>query len=869
MSRYEYIRVGMEAVARGLMDVETFAEAVIDAVRSTEESSEAVWLRPGRLTPRELNALRAAPEPSRRTLAYRAPETPAPASSVAAGGSRHGQVPVVSGAMQDRQAPNGGGLGRYTPLQAIADGGTGRILRCADDQLGRWLAIKTLKREHLQNADARAMLEREARVTSSLEHPNIIPVYDAGQSPDHGPYYAMRLVEQPSLERVLIDLSIGDERTTAIYGLMRLLRYFIQVCEAVDYAHDRGVIHCDLKPANILLGAFGEVLVVDWGLAFKQSEGMAYRGGTPGYMAPEQIAATTPPTPRTDVFALGAILYDILTLQPAFETTTIRPALARLARGESPLDRPIPPRERAPARAIPLVLEEICMKAMAFDPAERFEGARAMAWALEEFLAGTQERERRLKRAAELVCEGDALSDRYREVDEGRADRLAEISEARSAVAPWEPPERKRELWDAEDRAAVTEALGVRALQAAVAAYEQALDEVPEHPPARAGLARLYLAQEARARERHNELERLYFAEVARQYDDGQLASKDGTLIVCLQPPSATVEIAGYQTQGRTLVPRDGRQLTAAPGASVSLPPGSYSLTIRASGWREIGAPVVIHAGRASKLELDLPTLVPAASGEVLVPAGVALLSVEEGRESAPREVQVDSFFIAERPVRFEEYLAFLDDLERAGGTEVGPLIPANTDGTPYWLHTNGRWTPSVALLTWSDSPSWLLMLPVFGVAIRGAEAYATWQSRRSGLALRLPTESEWEKAARGVDGRLYPWGDSFDPSFCKMRQSRTGLPRPEPSGAFAVDRSPYGVLDMGGGVADWVTPGVPGARSPETAIARGGAWCDWPNDCEVSARRPYLVAERSPRVGFRLARSAGPPSGPSARDRV
>src|SRR5687768_236898 len=158
------------------------------------------------------------------------------------------------------------------------------------------------------------------------------------------------------------------------------------------------------------------------------------------------------------------------------------------------------------------------------------------------------------------------------------------------------------------------------------------------------------------------------------------------------------------------------------------------------------------------------------------------------------------------------------------------------------------------------------MRFPAFGIDAASAAAYAAWLARRTGLPYRLPTENEWEKAARGTDGRHYPWGDHFDASFCKMRESRPGAPHPERRGAFEADVSPYGVRDLAGGVADWVRP-----TSQEAGMmcTRGGAWTDHNEACRIGSRRTYLSFERSLRVGFRLARTPGAgSSGVSASDR-
>ncbi len=266
---------------------------------------------------------------------------------------------------------------------------------------------------------------------------------------------------------------------------------------------------------------------------------------------------------------------------------------------------------------------------------------------------------------------------------------------------------------------------------------------------------------------------------------------------------------------------------------------------------------MLVRPGVARRAHIDLRQARQRVEGELFIPGGPALLGGHEsslfGRELL--EVDVPSFFLSALPVSFADFLEFLEELFQTDPTLADQLLPAASDGAPYWQWNGTDFIPA-QVAVWGESPVELLCLPAVGVDLRGALAYLQWRSQKTGLDHRLPTEAEWEKAARGTDGRAYPWGDHFDPSFCKMRLSRRGPPAPEPSGTFAHDESPYGVRDLAGGVADWVLPGDGDPSSAEYAAARGGAWCDWSADCHAAARRLYWGTERSDRVGFRLARS-------------
>jgi serine/threonine protein kinase len=184
---------------------------------------------------------------------------------------------------------------RYRVEEEIGRGGMGVVYRAWDAQLERRVALKVM--------DAGYAINQEARLLARLEHPGLAPVYDSGILPDGRIYYAMRLIQGRRLDEYLRHEPVLPPR----------LRIFEKICDAVAFAHNRGVVHCDLKPQNVMVGEFGEVFVMDWGVARALDDAAVPRAGTPHYMAPEQSAAGSHPIDaRTDVFALGRILADLL-----------------------------------------------------------------------------------------------------------------------------------------------------------------------------------------------------------------------------------------------------------------------------------------------------------------------------------------------------------------------------------------------------------------------------------------------------------------------------------------------------------------------------------------------------------------------------
>jgi serine/threonine protein kinase len=327
-------------------------------------------------------------------------------------GTDGGKATPVEASLQAEKTATGPMVGtstssglRFRLLRAHARGGLGEVSVALDEELHREVAVKELQERHADDPESRARFLLEAEVTGRLEHPGVVPVYGLGRRDDGRPFYAMRFIRGDTLKSAIEQFHrAGSAAGTGQHSLefRRLLRRFLDACNAVAYAHSRGVLHRDIKPGNIMLGEYGETLVVDWGLAKlvgrpETSEGdneptmlalatsaqtqVGRAIGTPSYMSPEQAAGRLEQiAPTTDIYSLGATLYCLLTGTAPFAGEGLVPLLQKVQQGDFPKPSQVNP-------TISPALEAICRKAMALRPEERYQSVAELSEDIENWLA--------------------------------------------------------------------------------------------------------------------------------------------------------------------------------------------------------------------------------------------------------------------------------------------------------------------------------------------------------------------------------------------------------------------------------------------------------------------------------------------------
>ena len=781
---------------------------------------------------------------------------------------------------------------RYEDRGPIGRGGMGEVRRVFDRHLDRVLAMKVLSEDLVSDDACRSRFLAEARLTAQLQHPAIVAVHDRGAFADGRLWFTMREVRGRTLGDVIEELHFrareGAWPTEGEVTLHRVVDSFRRLCDGVAYAHSRGVVHRDLKPSNLMVGEFGEVQVMDWGLAKHAGEaetaresvnpedsGVTQDGdivGTPSYMSPEQARAENATIDaRSDVWALGACLRTILTNRPPVEGPSAKVLtailLGNIRRVEDVVEDGHPP--------LPRDLLAICAKAMRIDPLERHRDAGAFAADLGAWLEGVRRRERALA----IVDEAEKLEPEIRELRDDAA-RLREEAEATLRALPYTArAEEKHGAWELEDRAKSLERDASLREVEWLQRLRSALEVVPDFDEAHLRLAEHYRARllEADARRDANEAARC--EALLRAHDRGVYARflrGEGRVTVITDPPGARVTAYRYVEERRRLVPGEPLDLGATPVRGAALAHGSYLIELGLEGRPVVRYPVLVERGQhwdgappgeTEPLPIPIPTAEEIGAGRVYVPAGWFWSGgdPQAGESLKRRRVWVDAMMVARDPVTNAELLEYVNRLVAEGrAEEAASCVPQSPTGDEVFFvgpDAEGRYR-----LPDTDDPQWHPRSPASYVswytAVRFAEASGG----------RLPDELEWEKCARGVDGRPYACGDHVEPSWVTIAGSTTDVLGLRPVDSTPVDESPYGVRGTIGNVREWcanawrlegptiegerLRPGAPEEPSAFGMAARGGSFHSTTEVARAACRFAGDPERRHAHVGFRVVRS-------------
>ena len=822
------------------------------------------------------------------------------------GGTLHAYVNLTQGPLNTEDEEHDKYIGRYQDFGRLGQGGMGDVRQVKDLSLNRTIAMKIMHENLVKSHSNRSRFVKEAQVIAQLQHPNITPVYEMGILGDRRLYFTMKEVKGFTLAaaiRQVHQATSNNQWKTSPSGwnLRRLIVVFVQVCETIGFAHSKGVIHRDLKPANVMLGLYGEVLVVDWGISkvckssgdtnsrvvtersVNQDENTLHGQiiGTPAYMSPEQALGNVDAQSNlVDIYSLGIILFQVLTGNPPYVGLSPEDVLEQVRHSDSPslrnklIDGKIYFSDSGPP--LPVELVTICEQAVQREPVDRFQNVEQMIVELRKWLDGVQQQEIAVQFVAEAVKKG-AVGQRL--ITEAIA--LAEqFQRERAAIPDWEREEAKSQAWDLhrasnEKRLAATDFFTEKELL-----LHSALTHKPDLQSANAALVEFY-RQAHQYHEHRGHKQRTRRAQRLMREHLGRLAanhplqeshqsylSGTGALQLRTFPNGADVELIGMSAYNYRLVEAFVRDLGSTPLHQIPIEMGSYLLKITLAGHQEVLYPVCISRQETWSGEnpstglqhvITLPSIGQLGHDECYVPAGWFWSGGNELSCLPRRRVWVDAFICKKFPVTNNQYYMFLQSLESSQVKEFLPHTEENMAAF-YWqagrLHLHPHLTD----------------FPVTMIDCKCATSYAKWFSSQTGVSWRLPYELEWEKAARGVDGRIYVWGDEFDPSWACMRFSHQQGMRMTSIYEFPLDKSIYGIRGLMGNVRDWtssiytgdgpliengvvhhhVEPPLDGAIG---RVIKGGGWASSSRSLRSDVRSYSRESDRFIDLGFRLVR--------------
>jgi formylglycine-generating enzyme required for sulfatase activity len=789
-------------------------------------------------------------------------------------------------------------LGRYQIVEQIGQGGMATVCKAYQPSMDRYVAIKILPSHFTEDESFVGRFTQEARTLARLEHPHILPVYDYGEQ-EGITYLVMRYVEAGTLKDLIHREGPLDVKEAA--------RIVGQVADALECGHRQGVVHRDIKPSNVLIDQYGNTFLTDFGIAklVAETEHFTASGaviGTPAYMSPEQ-GMGQPVDARCDIYSLGIVLYELVTGRVPFRAET--PLAVLLKHLNAPLP---PPRQVKPD--LPAAVERVILKALAKSPDDRYQTARELAAALDRAVVdATEERpvpqppegeldetvlrpvvsppppavapealaeQRRLAELDDLYgqavgamdagqwAQARALLAQIQEREPGyrEVERLLDQAEAEleQAKADRQRREQIASLYEEAQSLART-----RQWQPALAKMDeiQALDAEFADPEGIGARAREQVAEEEAEAQRQNELAALYAEAVrllkADQYEEALQKWDEVQAIDPHYRDRKKVQATARKKLARLAKPARKRRLPRWGWIAAG--------TVAVAAIVVAGVLILRTLSTAPPTPRSMPTDLKAGavwewsdgSAMVYVPAGAFWMGSEEDspeanpNEMPPHPVSLDAFWIDRTEVTNAQYERCVKD----EGCDPPAERATHVYGDYYGESQYDDY-------------------PVVQVDWGQARAYCAWAGKR------LPSEAEWEKAARGTDRRIYPWGNEFDgnlANFCdglctfdhRDRAWNDGYVSIAPVGSYEGGASPYGALDMAGNVHEWTSSldwpypynARDGREDPDGAgprVVRGGSFgAGWPG-VRTASKEARPPAEIGVDVGFRCIQPAAEP---------
>lgn len=701
--------------------------------------------------------------------------------------------------------------GRYQLDQCIGAGGMGEIYRARRLHIGDTVAVKVLRPDVVENEKSRQRFYREARAAAMLHHPNAVVIHDFGEDNDGTAYIVMELLVGQSLRQLLIDE--GSISALRAYGIMR------QACAALDAGHRNGIVHRDIKPDNIILldshDGSDHVKILDFGIAKLRDKALDTSSleqrltnmgtviGTPHYMSPEQCQGEEADA-RSDIYSLGIVLYELL--------TGVAPFIAKTPTGiaiKHVTEQPRPPRELSPN--INPSVEKVTLRALAKDPNARPQTALELAREFEAALSDEPDTARLYRSGEQQAVDkskfGDSQNTELLPKDSG--------SGGRHRVEP--PQSYDTVVTPTEEKPEAVEAKSQPSPQTELIAPKKQTERVQDSAKAKTDVIKKSATDPLRTN----------FA--PPDDDDGEPAkiakeSKTKKPAALPQPPAPPTTprpspARPAQTKSRApLFIGVGAVLLALAGLAAWWTFSKNAQPDSSSNVATVATPTPEVVATTSATPASAFPEIAAPEGMVYVLGGVLRIGRDTGGEENERPAHVETikpFFIDKTEVTNEQYQQFVD--------AAGYAAP------PSW---QGKHFPEGA-----DK------LPVTEVAWEDAMAYAKWAGKR------LPTEEEWEFAARGPGGRIYPWGEEWIDGAANLAATEGEKKRIAPVGQFPIGASPFGILDLSGNVWEWTSNDYkeyPGGKITIPAgylnlkVIRGGSYESTPKYATATLRRGW-----------------------------